>query len=81
MFSIDIKVNGKTLYAIQGKNLTPRGIDYAGICAYELEIKGQKFSVFHERRDGLLRLVSKVIARLSREVRSGNIKRKEIEEK
>jgi hypothetical protein len=78
-FQIDISVNNKKLYHIDGRNLTERGLDYAGVCAYELDVKGDKFTLFHERRDGLLRLSSKILARLCRECASGKIDRKRIE--
>jgi hypothetical protein len=81
MFSIDISVNKKLLYHIEGENLTPRGMEYAGVCAYKAGIKGNEFTLMHERRDGLLELSRKVLNRLNREVKSGKIDRKQIEEK
>lgn len=81
MFSIDVKVNGKTKYLIQGRNITPRGNDYGGICVYEAFVDKSSFTLSHERRQGLLRLCGKVINKLCREVESGNFDRKLLEHK
>lgn len=79
MFTIDIKINGKSIYIIEGKNLTPRGPDYKGICAYEVGVDHHKITFPHARRSGLLRLCGRSIYGMCREIDKGRFTRKMIE--
>ncbi len=81
MFSIDVKVNNKVIYTINGVNQSGKPKGFMGECKYLIDANCFEYEVLHVRKRGLLRLAASTLCKLCRNIEEGKVDPKQLETK